>query len=793
MSVLEWKSYDFYDLVLLSDLCKFHVQSKLIAHCANGDIYVFCEDIGRVHVCFRNVWIKSFRQRCSDIRMCTLTSKNEYLVLVSQIESESKLTVEVLSIFSSNYQERLTCVGSANLQIHGRISTLRASVFEKGSICISIGLDTGDLLLHKSVISLNLTPNFNHISFGKTPIIGIEFHQKNDVHYLFVASEDVVRLYSIADFSKIGVEIILESPTLAISCCTRQNLCSNSFLLVAREDAVYCFTTDGRGPCYAIRGKKKAMASLKQNIVILTKSEETQSNVIIIDVYHKMIVFQKDFRKTTNMIVTNKISCYMLIGNVIYITIERSIQSKLQMLMNANLFMLALSLLEDVKRDFHGYVLLKYGDFFLHKGDDRSAIIKYRDTSILVDPYVIIKKISDSKYNSNLFSYLGHILNTGETSATLNELFKSCGERIDSSKEHRVVYNRLSRTLLTFLNCVNAVLENNFNELGNSFRNEIIVNCPKVTSHYWQNIFRVLKMFKNPESFIPLLIASEENCIEFLKYSALSSGRSILAFSILLEQSLSEWRNKRKCSLDILQLLENFWTRNLERILILFVNNSFWPGFFYLNQHFKISELQFKSCINYSDCPSNFKKIAYFNQNTTAQTYENFSSNSRAQTEFAHKLFGTLSSERKQTLLKVARRISAGKCFKVLHVKQIFCVVDPEKTENTSYETKLLQNCLQSLSGSLLNFKICPIEFRENICVICKLNLRLPTIYFLCQHALHVECIVQSLVENICPICSSQASFFCDASRNVEQEMVPNKTINHISVMLSKRILSSSI
>lgn len=50
--------------------------------------------------------------------------------------------------------------------------------------------------------------------------------------------------------------------------------------VVARNDAVYCYTTDGKGPCYAVEGVKVLIQWSKMYLVIISK-EETSSNAFL--------------------------------------------------------------------------------------------------------------------------------------------------------------------------------------------------------------------------------------------------------------------------------------------------------------------------------------------------------------------------------------------------------------------------------------------------------------------------------------------------------------------------------
>lgn len=46
--------------------------------------------------------------------------------------------------------------------------------------------------------------------------------------------------------------------------------------VVAREDAIYCYNADGKGPCFPVSGKKMLVQWLKTFLVVVAKEVITQ-------------------------------------------------------------------------------------------------------------------------------------------------------------------------------------------------------------------------------------------------------------------------------------------------------------------------------------------------------------------------------------------------------------------------------------------------------------------------------------------------------------------------------------
>ncbi|XP_054082835.1 vacuolar protein sorting-associated protein 11 homolog [Zeugodacus cucurbitae] len=795
MIVHEWKSCEFFDFLLLSRCCNVDVQSEIIAHCANGNIYIFCEVLGVIHVCFRNSWTISFRYQCSDVRFCALTTNNEFLVLVADDQTSRKIRVDVLNIAILNKRDGAPCVASAVLNHKGRVTTVRTCLLKDHLLCISIGLDNGNLLIHRSVINQDMTPNFLCISTGKCSILGIEFQHKKDYLYLFVCSEEKVCVYDILG-NNISVEQNLEYFSTTVSSCSILHNSENSFFLIGREDALYCFTIDGRGPCYAIGGRKKVIGCLNQNVVMLMESEDNCRNyLIIIDINNRAIVFQKEIPNSNKHIfVTNEISCYIIFGNTIYITKERSLQNKLQVLISSNFYDLALSIIDEEKRNFFGCVLLNFGDYLLSKGDIISATNKYKETIGHIDSYFIIKRLLNSKYSYHLSLYMNDLINIVNASSSQKDLLRSCNTR-----------NNLRYKTITDEICY----ENEFSKkyfcdltittLSDSYEDdlyyEIITNPPMTISKHWKTIFKSIKLTKNPVRYIAPLINTQEICIEFLEYFMTFSNKMVV-FGVLLELHLIDWYSERKDISEILIFLQNNFTAYSEQVLITLVNYSFWPGVIYLNDNIKLLQMHLKYSIKCcdSDIPFNLTKTYVMNKNINLQTIEIEKCSSHIAKDHIDRITSKMLNENRQNILLIVQGISVRTNFKVIHLKQLFRKKIYDHKIKSRNEVKVMVNSLRGFIDFLSSFRLRPIEIRKSVCVICKCKLSLPSIYFLCQHAFHLECVEHNSNEKLCPVCLDQKNLI-NGTTNKSMDQIkwsmPN-TIEMLSILFSKNFINNS-
>lgn len=150
--------------------------------------------------------------------------------------------------------------------------------------------------------------------------------------------------------------------------------------------AIYCYTSDGRGPCYAVDGEKVMLEWFRTYLIIVSKStrstniltipNESQDNgpegnlVTVLDIHNKFIVFSANMPKI-KAILSEWGACFILDeDNRIYHLDEKDLQSKLSLLFKKNLYDVAIRIAKSQQYDSDGLVNIfkQYGDHLCEKG-----------------------------------------------------------------------------------------------------------------------------------------------------------------------------------------------------------------------------------------------------------------------------------------------------------------------------------------------------------------------------------------------------------------------------------------
>lgn len=146
--------------------------------------------------------------------------------------------------------------------------------------------------------------------------------------------------------------------------------------------AIYCYTAEGRGPCYAFEGEKVRLNWFRTYLVITTNNDAPNKNaastssstpkshhITILDIHNKFIVFSKTFDEI-DAVLTEWGSFYILTKNkeMIYLE-EKDLQSKLTLLFKKNLYDVAIRIAGNQHYDKEGLteIYKQYGDHLYGK------------------------------------------------------------------------------------------------------------------------------------------------------------------------------------------------------------------------------------------------------------------------------------------------------------------------------------------------------------------------------------------------------------------------------------------
>lgn len=243
---------------------------------------------------------------------------------------------------------------------------------------LAIGFERGNLTLYFGDISREKTKSIKNVTFGNTAIKGIVFKQvAGKIIHMFACSDSGVYLYTIHARDK-EMKNILDTVNANIitSCyCLQTTVNSDGYFMVGRDDAIFCYTPEGRAPCYAFDGRKLLIRWFRSHLLMVTcpvRDSNTQTATLtVIDVTNRFIVFTAQIEAISSVFVEFG-TCFILTkSKQMYSLDEKDLQSKLNSLYKKNMFDTAVKIAKSSQYDDEGLseIFKNYADHLYSKGN----------------------------------------------------------------------------------------------------------------------------------------------------------------------------------------------------------------------------------------------------------------------------------------------------------------------------------------------------------------------------------------------------------------------------------------
>lgn len=238
---------------------------------------------------------------------------------------------------------------------------------------------------------------------------------------------------------------------------------SDNLFAVGRNDAVYFYQAEGRGPCLALEGEKLSLYRFKTYLVIvsrdapnkidanLLKSRRPQAseksgfdslqsskrvNLNIYDIKNKFIAHSSVIPEIQD-IFSEWGQLYVICSNGQVINFrEKDTQTKLETLFRKDQYGLMIDIAKSYQytEDALTDIFKHYGDHLYRKGDYDGAVTQYIKTIGRSEPSYVINKFLDSKRISNLTVYLEALHKKSQASQDHTKLLLNCYSKMRSDE-----------------------------------------------------------------------------------------------------------------------------------------------------------------------------------------------------------------------------------------------------------------------------------------------------------------------------------------------------------------------
>ena len=317
---------------------------------------------------------------------------------------------------------------------------------------IAIGYTSGTLILIRGDLKRDYRQKQRVLLTSGSSISGMTFRASK----LYVATTDEVMFFNVAVKDKETLVRLDDIGCPAGLFVATEGL-EEAHIAIARQDAIYFYSSEGRGQCHAIEGDKSHIFWFRTYLVVVSKDQtnyslakpvSTTENVkqilTIFDIQNKFIAYSAPI-KAIKALTSEWGLLYGLndANDVLFQLVEKDIQSKLELLFKKNFYDIAIKIAKSHHYDNDGLkdIFRQYGDHLYNKGDNSGAIDNYIKTIGCLEPSYVIRKFLDAHKIHFLTAYLQALHTQGQANEDHTTLLLNCYTKLkDRSKLDEFIF-----------------------------------------------------------------------------------------------------------------------------------------------------------------------------------------------------------------------------------------------------------------------------------------------------------------------------------------------------------------
>ncbi|TEA16878.1 Vacuolar protein sorting-associated protein 11-like protein [Colletotrichum sidae] len=450
-----WKAFDFFDVTqvrLADDETRLFFESNEIASVCSGSDSLFLGSYDGYVRIVGSSWkvVRSFQAH--DVGTITHMRQIEgtsLLVTVAEdLSSEPVLKIWALDklVKKTNMP---TCLSTLHISNNKKQFPISAIDVLDNLSQVAVGFANGTVTLIRGDLINDLGARQRTVHDSEEPITGVELMtDPQGLTTLFISTTARILKLSISRRGHSSPPKTVEDLGCNVDCMTVDRKTGD--VVVARDDAIYTYTLEGRGAPRAYESPKR-LVSIYQDYVALvcppSSTIEKPTNSLrrfgggAADALFNastFVLLEPDLRviSHTQSLISPFKAIVQIWGDLFILTQdgkvnrfhERSLQQRLEMLYQRNMFPLAIELAQKSGMDAaqQSGIFRRFGDHLYHKADYDGAMVQYIKAIDTTEPSQVIRKFLDTQRIHNLIQYLEQLHEHRKATADHTTLLLNC-------------------------------------------------------------------------------------------------------------------------------------------------------------------------------------------------------------------------------------------------------------------------------------------------------------------------------------------------------------------------------
>ncbi|EER40960.1 vacuolar sorting protein [Histoplasma capsulatum H143] len=379
--------------------------------------------------------------------------------------SEDLLNDPVLKVWALDKEEKKTgspkCLSTVQVHNGRRQFPVSAFVVLPDLSQLAVGFANGSVTVIRGDLIHDRGAKQRTVFESEEPVTGLEI-QHGPVTTLYIATTGRILTLVIAGKGQGQPARALEDLGCGVGCMTIDH--ETGDIILAREDAIYTYSVSGgRGPSIAFESPKTSINAFRDYIALvcpprpaLPKSSDalrrlggsggggqvdeilTTSTFTILEPDLKFVAHTESFPSRVRYVFMEWGDLFIVsVDGMVYRYREKTLQQKLEILYQRNLYILAINLAQKAGIDTlqQNIIFRKYGDYLYQKGDYDTAMQQYLRAINNTEPSQVIRKFLDTQRIHNLIEYLEELHDHEKATADHTTLLLNCYAKLkDTSK-----------------------------------------------------------------------------------------------------------------------------------------------------------------------------------------------------------------------------------------------------------------------------------------------------------------------------------------------------------------------
>ncbi|KAM0233513.1 hypothetical protein ACHAPO_007212 [Fusarium lateritium] len=455
---ISWKSFDFFDVAQITlaedETRQLFEGNEISSVCAGSDSLFLGSFDGYVSIINKS-WkvVKRFQayEAGSITHMRQVERTSLLLTVAEDMSSEPVLKVWALDKLVKKTNTP-TCLSTVMINNNRRqFPKISAFAATDDLTQIAVGFTNGAVTVIRGELVHDLGTKQRIVFESEEPVTGVQlaWDETQKLTTLFVSTTSRILKLGLSKKGHGMPPKTVEDAGCAVGCMTRDQ--NTDGVIIARDDAIYTYTQEGRGPPKAYESPKSkidvyheyvavacppASSTAKDSEAMRRRFGSTTANslfnassFVLLDMDLRVIGHTETLMSPVGHFVDIWGDFYTILQDgKVYRYHEKSLQQRLEMLYQRNMFPLAIELAQKSGMDNEQQSLIyrRFGDHLYQKADYDGAMVQYIRAIDTTEPSQVIRKYLDTQRIHNLIQYLEQLHDHRKATADHTTLLLNC-------------------------------------------------------------------------------------------------------------------------------------------------------------------------------------------------------------------------------------------------------------------------------------------------------------------------------------------------------------------------------